>query len=418
MTETQNNDSSFQKLRIVQVTGSWPPMPCGVGDNTSMLVKHLAGLGHEIHVVTSKKADGACLQENVFIHPVMNGWSYFNGGMLLKTVLSIEADIIHLQYPTKGYGRGFAPSLLGMQLKSRRSPAPYLVTLHEFYHANALRKAAVMPLLSEASMVIFPSIQERDALNKRFDSLKRIPKRVIPIGPVIPDNYEELKNRLDLNRNALKGKWGVPSDGVIVNYGFLQPHKGFETLIRAMAILRKSGYNCELWHVGRFDPHKRSYDRFLKFISNEGVLKGAVKFHGYLPFEDAAEIFTIARAGVFPFTDGYSDRRSSMITFAFFDAPLVTTMSTSGEVNDRIRSHVTMVVPNHPVQLAEKIEEIIANDAVYTNQKERAIGFKDLYDWDMIAQKTIQAYVDLLEARPEGMPEEREEEVHARKNTE
>jgi glycosyltransferase involved in cell wall biosynthesis len=383
-----------------------------------MLVKHLARMGHEIHVVTSKQADGASTQDNVLIYPVMNGWSYFYGGTLLKTVLAIEPDIIHLQYPTKGYGRGFAPSLLGMQLKSRRSPAPYIVTLHEFYHANALRKAAVMPLLSEASMVIFPSVQEKEALKKRFDSLKRIPKRVIPIGAVIPDNYEELKNRLEQNRDALLKKWGAPTDGVIVNYGFLQPHKGFETLIRAMTILRKSGYNCELWHVGRFDPHKRSYDRFLKFISNDGVLKGAVKFFGYLPFEEAAEIFTIARAGVFPFTDGYSDRRSSMITFSFFDAPLVTTQSTSGEVNDRIRSHATLVEPNRPKPLAEKLEEIIANDAVYANQKERATGFKDLYDWKMIAQKTVKAYIDLLEARPEGLPEEKSEEVHVRKNTE
>ncbi len=391
------------KLKIVQIVGSFPPMPCGVGDNTYELSKRLADLGHHVDVITSKDADENSPHENIRIHPVMGGWSVFYGGSLLKRILKIEPDIIHLQYPSKGYGKGFAPSLLGMQIKARKLASPYIITLHEFSHAHALRKAAIMPLLNEVSMVLFPSAQERDALRFRFSTLSKKQSRIIPIGPVLPEDYDSLKIQLEDNKENLKRKWDVPADGVIVNYGFLHPHKGFEVLLKAFEKICISGYKCELWHVGAFDSHRKSYDRFINYISNLGALKDKVKFKGFLPIEEAAEIFTIARVGVFPFTDGYSDRRSSMITFGHFDAPMITTASTVGEVNDRIKKHVTLVEPYDVDQLAEKLEEIIANDALYEHAREKAKGYKKLYDWNDLAKRIEQVYIDLLEDRPIGL---------------
>lgn len=379
-------------------------MPCGVGDNTYELSKRLADLGHQVDVITSKGADENFPHENVRIHPVMGGWSVFYGGSILKRILQIEPDVIHLQYPSKGYGKGFAPSLLGMQLKARKLTSPYIITLHEFSHAHALRKAAIMLLLSEVSMVLFPSIQERGALLFRFKTLSKKQSRVIPIGPVLPEDYDNFKIKLEDNKENLKRKWDVPEDGVIVNYGFLHPHKGFEVLLKAFEKICISGYKCELWHVGAFDSHRKSYDRFIEYISNQGALKDKVKFKGFLPIEEAAEIFAIARVGVFPFTDGYSDRRSSMITFGHFDAPMITTSSTVGEVNERIKKHVTLVQPYDVDQLAEKLEEIIANEALYERAREKAKGYKKLYDWNDLAKSVERVYVDLLEDRPIGMP--------------
>lgn len=393
-------------LKIVQVCGSFPPMPCGVGDNTYALVEHLAKLGHHIDVITSRKASEESPHENVRIHPIMPGWSYFYAARLLKTVRKLDPDIVHIQYPTKGYGRGFAPSILGMQLKAKKSQAPYVVTLHEFGQAHPFRKAAIMPLLTEASVIIFPAEQERDALHFRFDSLRRIPTRLIPIGAVLPSNYEALKANLDSSYERLKEKWKIPKDGIIVNYGFLQRHKGFEILLAAFQKIIESKYDCELWHVGGFNPLKNPYDRFIQFLVKEMHLEDRVKFQGFLPLEQASEIFSIARVGVFPFTDGYSDRRSSMITFAHFDAPMITTFSTSIEVNDRIKNFVTLVDPDDDLVLAQKMEEIIGNDVVYRNTKENAEGFKKLYDWDMLAKRVEGVYVEFLEQRPIGIPPE------------
>ncbi|MBU1022639.1 glycosyltransferase family 4 protein, partial [bacterium] len=390
-------------------------MPCGVGDNTRELAKRLANLGHEVEIITSKRASADSPHEKIRIHPIMPGWSSLLGGRLLKRILSLDPDIVHLQYPTKAYGQGFAPSLLGMQLKARKVPAPYIVTLHEFAHAHPLRKAAIMPLLSEATMVIFPSTQERNALHKRFETLKKIPSRVIPIGAVLPENYETLLAELKENRDNLIQKWRIPKDGIIVNYGFLHRHKGFEILLKAFEVILSSGYECELWHVGAFDPHRRSYDRFIEFISSQGGLKDKVKFKGFLPLDEAAEIFSIARIGVFPFADGYSDRRSSMITFGHFNAPMITTRSSAGEVNERIKNFVTLVEPKNEAMLVEKMEEIIANDALYQHAREKASGFKNLYDWDKIAKLNEQVYIDLLKDTPIGLPEKihRESEIIA-----
>jgi len=378
------------------ILGSAPPMPCGVGDNSMILARHLAIRGHEVEIITSSGAQKNDSIPNVRIHPVMKGWSAFDARILLNRIMEIEPDIIHLQYPSKGYGKGFAPGLIGMKLKARRSKAPFIVTLHEFAFAHTLRKIAVATLLSEASAMIIPSIQERDALFRRFRSLKKIPSHIIPIGAVLPDDFVKLKEKLKREGGELIEKWQVPQDGIIVNYGFIQYHKGIETILKALRMLRSDGFQCQFWHVGDFNPGASKYHRFLEYLSKEDGLIGGVKFLGYLPFETASEIFTIARVGVFPFTDGYSDRRSSMITFSQFDVPLITTKSSVPEVDDKIKPFVTLIERHDAKQLKSVLEEIIANDAIYNREVDRASGFKSLYDWDMIAERTEMVYREYL----------------------
>ena len=371
-------------------------MRCGVGDNTYVLAKKLASLGHRIEIITSRGASEESDSDNIKISAIMPGWSAFYGGTLLKKILEIEPDIIHLQYPTKGYGRGFAPSLIGMQLKARRYKAPFIVTLHEFANAHPFRKASIVPLLSEVSAVILPAAQERDALFRRFSTLRKVPTYIIPIGAVLPCNFDQIKEELLKRKEELKKKWNIPPDGIIVNFGFLQPHKGFELIIRALRDLRKEGFSCELWHVGAFDPHRNPYHRFLEYISKDSSTKNAVKFVGYRPFDEMAEIFTIARVGVFPFADGFSDRRSSMITFSHFDVPLITTRSGIPEIDEKIRPYVTLIDRYDASQLRDSLEEIIANETIYAREAERAKGFKTLYDWDMIARRTEEVYKEYL----------------------
>lgn len=378
------------------ILGSAPPMPCGVGDNTIELAKYLVSRGNTVEIITSSESDENSCLPGINIHRTMRGWSLLHGGTLIIKIIEIEPDVIHLQYPSKGYGKGFAPSLIGMQLKARRIKAPLIVTLHEFSHAHTMRKAAIVPLLSEASAMIIPSVQERDSLLRRFGTLKKIPSYVIPIGAVLPVGFVELRESLKARRDELLKKWDAKSDSIIVNYGFIQPHKGIELIIKAVSALRSDGFPCEFWHIGNFNSTKNRYHRFLEYLSREGNLRGAVRFLGFLPLEQASEIFTIARVGVFPFTDGYSDRRSSMISFAHFDAPLITTKSEIPEVDDKISPYVTLIDRNNTKQLKDSLIEIIANDAVYENEKERAKGFRDLYDWKLIAEKTEAVYREYL----------------------
>ena len=378
------------------IVGSAPPMSCGIGDNTVALAKHLAQRGHTVDIITSSKASSVSSISGVAIHPVMTSWSALYASTLLKTVIELEPDIIHMQYPSKGYGRGFAPSILGMRLRARRSRAPYIVTLHEFAFAHPLRKAAIVPLLSEATAMIIPSVQERDALIKRFGTLKKIPSHIIPIGAVLPDDFEKLKEELKNKREELIKKWEAPPDGVIVSYGFIQYHKGIEIILKAVKTLRQEGYSCAFWHVGDFNPKKSRYHRYLKYLSDEKPLKDGVRFLGFMPLEKASEIFTVARVGVFPFTDGYSDRRSSMITLAHFDVPLITTRSSIPEVDDKISPYVKLIDRHNTKQLTDSLREIIANDAIYEHEKERVGGFKNLYDWRIIAERTEALYREYL----------------------
>ena len=64
-------------------------------------------------------------------------------------------DVVHLQYPSRGYGSRLGISVLPFLLRLRFPRLPIVVTLHEFQHVRLLRRVAALPLilLSQALIV-------------------------------------------------------------------------------------------------------------------------------------------------------------------------------------------------------------------------------------------------------------------------
>ena len=97
-------------MKVLMVSGSWPPEPCGVGDYASRLSDALEDVGIDLLRFGGKQA-----------------LRMRNLHQSLGQVRNLEADIIHLQYPTMAYGRSFAPPLFAMLAE-----VPVVVTLHKF----------------------------------------------------------------------------------------------------------------------------------------------------------------------------------------------------------------------------------------------------------------------------------------------
>src|ERR1700740_288423 len=97
-------------MKVLMVSGSWPPEPCGVGHYASRLSEALAEAGVDLVRFGGRQA-----------------LSMRNLHQVLGQVRNVEADIVHLQYPTMAYGRSFAPPLFTVLART-----PVVVTLHEF----------------------------------------------------------------------------------------------------------------------------------------------------------------------------------------------------------------------------------------------------------------------------------------------
>ena len=110
-------------MRIALVTGSWPDLPCGVGDYAARLSQALARRGARVVVVTTRDARvrAGAGGDGPDVRAVMGGWGVTRLPGLAAAVRRARPDVTLLQYPTRGYGRGLAPTLLP-RLRVRGGP--------------------------------------------------------------------------------------------------------------------------------------------------------------------------------------------------------------------------------------------------------------------------------------------------------
>src|SRR5262245_2539458 len=173
-------------MRVLLITGSFPPMRCGVGDYTSHLAHALAARGGvEVGVLTSREAaSGATADLQLF--PIIDGWRFTELPRILRVLRSWRPDVIHVQYPTKGYRRRLLPVLL--PLICRTAGFRVAQTWHEY------RRDVTLPALiwfasqwpvSGGVVFVRPRFEELMAPSLRA-SLRRKIRAFIPNASVIP----------------------------------------------------------------------------------------------------------------------------------------------------------------------------------------------------------------------------------------
>jgi glycosyltransferase involved in cell wall biosynthesis len=108
-------------LRILIVTGSFPPMRCGVGDYTSCLAEALGK--HEdvrVAILTSEQACKPTQDVSYDIFPVVKSWQISDFSRIEKVIRQWRPDIVHIQYPTQGYGGHILAYVLPVLLFAQR----------------------------------------------------------------------------------------------------------------------------------------------------------------------------------------------------------------------------------------------------------------------------------------------------------
>ena len=86
------------------MTGSFPPMKCGVGDYSYNLAKSLAACAEiQIGVLTSVFDSNESGWEGLEVFPIMKSWGLAETLRVIKIIRYWLPDILHIQYPTQGY---------------------------------------------------------------------------------------------------------------------------------------------------------------------------------------------------------------------------------------------------------------------------------------------------------------------------
>src|SRR5712671_5080889 len=107
-------------MRVVLVKGFCARGACGVGDYTNRLSEALRDLG--VHIEVAEQVS----------------WGIADVPEAIKSIESLQPDIVHFQYPTMGFGHKLGPQIFAML-------RPSVVTVHEASQAHIVRKLALSP---------------------------------------------------------------------------------------------------------------------------------------------------------------------------------------------------------------------------------------------------------------------------------
>jgi glycosyltransferase involved in cell wall biosynthesis len=377
------------QLTLALITGTWPPMLCGVGDYTSMLCEHLSRLGVKVHVITSRQArrdlrlEGSNLLE---VHSVVDRWNYDAWRVVRRLLASLKPDVINLQWPTAEYGRSLWVNLLPWLIKLKFPELPLVATLHELRYFSHLSRLRLYPTLVLARALILVDPLDLEVVRKLYP-LGRKRYQHIPIAsnlPSAPTGFDRAARRRALGFSD--------QDFVVGFFGFANPPKGLETLLAAMRSLRETCPNAKLLLLSQLseqNPYQRRLLRFLKVMG----LQDLVVNPKYAEPRLAAEILASADCAALPFTDGVSMKRGSLMACLAQGLPIVTTTPARGESGDfQPNQNLLVVPPRDPQALAASLHELWLDPDL---RARLALGAWDLarqFSWDDIARRYLAVF--------------------------
>ncbi len=386
-------------MRVLMVTGEFPPMQGGVGDYTAHLCRALVPLGVEVEVATTRLQKAPLPEdegEPYAVHRAVATWGWTSWQALTRLAQERGADLVHIQYQAAAYRLHPAINLLPWWLRLRRKDLPCVVTFHDlrvpylFPKAGPARWWAVLALASGARAVIVTNQEDADRLARSC----RTPRFQVPLGP----NLEPPEDLAPRPHPPEAGERPF----LLCHFGFLNASKGLQDLVEALAILRARGTPRPFalrivgGTVGDSDPTNVAFRAHLQTRIADLGLEEAVSWTGFLPPREASASLMEGDLCVLPYRDGASFRRGTLLAALVHSLPVLTTEPTTPIPQLRHGENVWLVPRQDPEALAEAIVHLAADPDLRARLARGARELGRTFQWTQIAQDTKEVYHAVL----------------------
>ncbi|MGH9607862.1 MAG: glycosyltransferase family 4 protein [Terracidiphilus sp.] len=250
-------------MKVALVIGRCPPGTCGTGDYAALLSDALRARGVDARLIVSED------------WRVRGVW---------KVRESLRAyDVVHIVYPTLGFGYNLGPQVLSLLQGC-------VISIQEASQRRILRKLSLLPFLVRPKHVIFNSEFERQYVT-RWAPWTAARSSLIPA----PANIRAFPEKRPRFANE------------VVHFGLIVPHKGLEDVIELSRLIRSEGLTWKVRIIGGLAPERMEY--FQKLKAETAALP--VIWDVNRCEEEVAERLASSAVAYFPFPDGASERRSS-----------------------------------------------------------------------------------------------------------
>ena len=361
-------------MRVLLVTGSFPPMRCGVGDYSCSLAEALA-VDPEIHVgvLTSISGGEMGKTNGIEIFPVIKGWGLAETLKVIKIIWNWSPDIVHIQYPTQGYGNGLLPWVLPMISFLMRKKV--VQTWHEGYSRRNAPKLFLKSIIPGGLVFVRPQFKENLHPRLLWALWKKKPV-FIPNASAVPRIHLDEQEKHVLKRQFLKKQ-----KRLVVFFGFVYPHKGVELLFEIA-----DPASDQIVIAGEIDKEGDYSHEIMRHASVESWL-GKVTITGFLPADDVAALLAVADVVILPFRIGGGEWNTSIHGAVLNGAFVITTSLTQSGYDKKRNVYFAKV---------DSVQEMRSALNAYAGMRRGYDADIDRDEWRQIADEHRSLYESLL----------------------
>lgn len=344
-------------MRVLLVTGSLPPLRCGVGDYTLRLARALVEAGCEVAALTTAGAAPIPGDAPIEVFPIMPDWTARRARLVRKTIRAWRPDVVHIQVPTFGYGMGFLPYLV--PAIARLCGVRAVVTAHELSKWDRLYDAADPPVAARYAalalagsefVVVRPGLRgQLHPLLQHLASERRF--------HFIPNGSSIARSTLDEPaRQALRAKLANGQRRLLAFFGFMFPQKGAELLFDIADPVTDT-----IILAGEEAPLVSDQAASIRALAASERWRGKAIVWGHRPEHEVADLLAAADAVVLPYRTGGGIWNSSIHAAVAQGTPVVTTAS-DGPRHDAARN-VYFARPGDIAGLRDAVDRLARADS-------------------------------------------------------
>ena len=382
-------------MRVLLVTGEFPPMQGGVGDYTREIGLALHALGNEVHVLAPTQAGPA---PGLTIHPLVERWDWRCWGTLLDLVRKHRPDVVHVQYQAAAYAMHPAINFWPWRLRRMGAGRPRsVVTFHDlkvpylFPKAGPVRRWVVNELAKRSDAAITTNREDLERLSEVLEE----PPALIPIGSNIAPEPPA-----SFNRDAVRATWGAsPDDLVLCFFGFINDRKGVDTLLHALRALvldpPTAGRVLLLFIGGRTgasDPTNVAYLAQIDALIAKLDLEEHIFWTGYVAPEEVTASFVSADLCVLPYRDGASFLHGTFHAALVHGMPILTTQPRVHLPELIDGKNIYLVPPEDAGAVASAVSHLAGDRELREKLGAGAKVLAEMFGWDRIAADTLDLY--------------------------
>ena len=259
---------------------------------------------------------------------------------------------------------------------------PATVTLHTLFGIGLINKILALAFVLFCTEVISTNEEVSYLIRKYLpwrENLVQIPigsNIIPPAGGISPER--EKKDKI-----------------VLTHFGLFYPGKGAETILKAVAELKKEYDNCQLMMLGGKWRGEEDYYQGLKEQAQKLGIDEKIFWTGYLPAEEVSKYLSVTDIFLVPYDMGVSIRRGSYMAGLAHGLPIISTFSNLESEYIKDGENIVLVPPMDPVALKEKILELVKDSNKRKRLGEGAKRLTEEFHWPNIASRMIQVFEKL-----------------------